>query len=53
MYCITIFGIRQSLQSIFCIFGEFYVEKCDNMFCIVDKYNDYSKWWNLDEYKGY
>lgn len=31
MSCITIYGIMQYLQAIYCMFGEFYCEKCGNI----------------------
>ena len=32
--CVTIYGIMQCLQTIYCRFGEFYVETCDNILMI-------------------
>lgn len=32
--CVTIYGIMQCLQTIYCRFGEFCVEKCDNILMI-------------------
>lgn len=32
--CVTIYGIMQCLQTIYCRFGEFCVETCDNILMI-------------------
>lgn len=46
--CVTIYGIMQCLQTIYCRFGEFCVENCDSILMIklVCVYNkiEYMNW---------